>query len=62
MQRQLIFRIKALEQWLPDEASATKTALPEWLIEELRKQGFHFDASGQPHDLGVGGGPVDDEI
>ena len=48
MRKELIFRIKALEQQLPDEAGATKTLLPEWLAEELGKQGFRFDASGRP--------------
>ena len=48
MQRQLSFRVKALEQRLPDEAGPTKTVIPEWLIEELGKQGFRFDASGRP--------------
>ena len=40
MQKQLIFRVKALEQRLPDEAGATKTVIPEWLVEELGKQKF----------------------
>jgi hypothetical protein len=48
MQKQLQLRVKALEQLLPHDAGATKTVLPEWLIEELRKQGFRFDASGRP--------------
>ena len=48
MRKELIFRIKALEQRLPDDARATKTVLPEWLVEDLGKQGFRFDASGRP--------------
>ncbi len=62
MQKQLIFRIKALEQRLPDEAAATKTVIPEWLIEELGKQGFRFDASGRPDMTSVSAGPVDNAI
>ena len=62
MRKELIFRIKALEQQLPDEAGATKTLLPEWLAEELGKQGFRFDASGRPDMTSVSAGPVDDEI
>jgi hypothetical protein len=58
VQKQLIFRVKALEQRLPDEAGATKTVIPEWLIEELGKQGFHFDASGRPDTTSVSAGPV----
>ena len=60
MQKQLIFRVKALEERLPDEAGATKTVIPEWLIEELRKQGFRFDASGRPDMTSVSARPVDD--
>ena len=48
MQKQLLFRVKALEQRLPDEAGATKTVIPEWLIEELRNQGIRFNLSGLP--------------
>ena len=48
MRKELILRVKALEQLLPDDARATKTVLPEWLVEELGKQGFRFDASGRP--------------
>ena len=62
MQKQLLFRINALEQRLPDEAGATKTVSPEWLIEELRKQGFRFDASGRPDMTSVSAGHVDNAI
>ena len=62
MQKQLIFRVKALEQRLPDEAGATKTVIPEWLVEELGKQKFHFDASGGPDMTSVSAGPVDNAI
>ena len=62
MQKQLIFRVKALEQRLPGEAAATKTVIPEWLVAELAKQGFRFDASGRPDMTSVSAGPVDDEI
>ena len=62
MRRELIFRIKALEQRLPDEAAATKTVIPEWLIEELRKQGFRFDASGRPDMTSVSARSVDNAI
>jgi len=48
IQNQLIFRVKALEQRLPDEAGATKTIIPEWLIEELRNQRIRCNPSGQP--------------
>ena len=48
MQKQLQLRVKALEQRLPDEAGATKTVIPEWLIEELRNQGMSFCPSGKP--------------
>jgi len=46
VRKELIFRIKALEQRLPDEAGATKTVIPEWLIEELRNQGMSIYPSG----------------
>ena len=62
MQKQLIFRVKALEQRLPDDARATKTVIPEWLVEELKKQGFRFDASGRPDMTLVSAGPVDNAI
>ena len=62
MRKELIFRVKALEQRLPDDAGATKTVIPEWLVEELRKQGFRFDASGRPDMTSVSAGPVDDAI
>jgi hypothetical protein len=48
MQKQLQLRVKALEQRLPEEAGATKTVIPEWLIEELRNQGMSFCPSGKP--------------
>jgi hypothetical protein len=32
------------------------------LVEELRKQGFRFDASGRPDMTSMSAGPVDDEI
>ena len=62
MQKQLIFRVKALEERLPDEAGATKTVIPEWLIEELGKQGFRFDASGRPDMTSMSAEPVDNAI
>ena len=62
MRKELIFRIRALEQRLPDEARATKAVLPEWLVEELEKQGFRFDASGRPEMTSVSAGPADDAI
>jgi hypothetical protein len=62
MQRQLIFRIKAPERQLPDDATSAKTVLPEWLVEELGKQGFRFDASGRPDMPSVSAGPVANAI
>ena len=62
MQKQLIFRIKALEQRLPDEAGVTKTVIPEWLIDDLGKQGFRFDASGRPDMTSISARPVDNAI
>jgi hypothetical protein len=56
VRKELILRVKALEQLLPDDAKATKTVLPEWLIEELRKQGSVFDASGRPDMTSVSSG------
>jgi hypothetical protein len=38
------------------------TVIPEWLIEELGKQGFRFDASGRPDMTSVSAGPVDNAI
>jgi hypothetical protein len=50
------FQAAYREARLPDDARATKTVIPEWLVEELGKQGFRFDASGRPDmNLGVGG-------
>jgi hypothetical protein len=41
---------------------ATKTVIPEWLVEELRKQGFRFDAFGRPDMTSVSAGAVDNAI
>jgi hypothetical protein len=60
VQKQLIFRLKSLEERLPDEAGATKTFLPEWLVGELRKQGFICDAYGRPDMTSEAARPVDD--
>ena len=62
MRKELILRVKALEQRLPHDAGAKKTVIPEWLEEELRKQGFRFDASGRPDMTSVSAGPVDNAI
>jgi hypothetical protein len=62
VRKELIFRVKTLEQRLPGEAGATKTVIPEWLIEELQKQGFRFDASGRPDMTSGSAGPVDNAI
>jgi hypothetical protein len=48
MQKQLIFRVKALEQRLPEDKGVTKKVLPEWLVEELRNQGIRCTLSGMP--------------
>ena len=48
MRQRLNLRLKALEKWLPDETKPHKALLPEWLVEDLRKQGIRFDASGLP--------------
>jgi len=60
VRKELIFRVKALEQRLPEEARATKTVLPEWLVGELRKQGFICDAYGRPDMTSEAARPVDD--
>ena len=48
MQQRLYWRLKALEERVPDETKPHKALLPEWLIEDLRQQGIQFDASGLP--------------
>jgi hypothetical protein len=62
VRKELIFRIKALEQRLPDEPGVAKTLIPEWLIEELGKQGFRCDASGRPDMTSVSAGRVNNAI
>ena len=62
MQKQLIFRVKALEQRLPEDATETKTVIPEWLIEELGKQGLRLNVSGRQDMTSVSAGPVDNAI
>jgi hypothetical protein len=48
MSQRLNLRLKALEKWLPDETNPPKALLPEWLLEDFRRQGIRFDASGRP--------------
>ena len=46
MHQRLNLRMKALEKWLTDGTKPHKALLPEWLVEDLRRQGMRFDASG----------------
>ena len=44
----LHWRLKTLEDRLPDPSVAQKSFLPEWLVEELKEQGVRFDDFGSP--------------
>ena len=44
----LYSRLRALEKLQPDPSKRLKAILPAWLVEEIKAQGFQFDASGRP--------------
>jgi hypothetical protein len=44
----LYSRLRALEKRQPDPTKTRKTPLPDWLVEDFRKQGLRIDASGLP--------------
>ena len=48
MRSSLLRRLRALEAKSPDPTELQKPLLPAWLIEEAKKQGVRFDASGFP--------------
>ena len=48
MRRQLQSRLRALEAKVADPGKLPKAVLPEWLVEDLVKEGVRFDESGRP--------------
>jgi hypothetical protein len=47
MQRNVLFRLRALERLLPEGDKPRKPPLPEWLVSDLQQQNVRFDASGR---------------
>ena len=62
MREQLQTRIKRLERRLAEAEEPTKAGLPEWLIEDLRSQGYRFNSDGRPDLTSVPADPAPEAL